>query len=135
MKYKCGKTFWESDNIGFSKNGLWNIPTEVLVDMGAVPVDSESDEKRPTGKPTWDNYPCEKCGETEGTELCPKCGAESYGNCPCKPKEEKIEIKLPNLNIKLPREILDPDSGHTEEFRHWAVQMTTSVNKLNKGDN
>ena len=77
---------------------------------------------------------CEKCGETEGTELCPKCGAESYGNCPCKPKEEKIEIKLPNLNIKLPREILDPDSGHTEEFRHWAVQMTTSVNKLN-GDN
>jgi hypothetical protein len=77
---------------------------------------------------------CGKCGETEGTELCPKCGAESYGNCPCKPKEEKIEIKLPNLNIKLPREILDPDSGHTEEFRHWAVQMTTSVNKLN-GDN
>lgn len=71
---------------------------------------------------------CGKCGETEGTELCPKCGAESYGNCPCKPKEEKI--KEPNYPIGY----IGGESKNlitTADFKRWIVQVT---NKLN-GDN
>lgn len=72
---------------------------------------------------------CGKCGEREETELCPKCGAESYGNCPCKPKEEKI--KEPNYPIGY----IGGESKNlitTADFKRWIVQVTNKLNKVSE---
>jgi hypothetical protein len=73
---------------------------------------------------------CGKCGETEGTELCPKCGAESYGNCPCKPKEEKIK-KLGKMMF--PGSLDSIEDVVMELIKNYN-RMTEIINKLN-GDN
>lgn len=73
---------------------------------------------------------CGKCGETEGTELCPKCGAESYGNCPCKPKEEKIE-KLGKMMF--PGSLDSIEDVVMELIKNYN-RMTEIINKLS-GDN
>lgn len=72
---------------------------------------------------------CGKCGEREETELCPKCGAESYGNCPCKPKEEKI--KEPNYPIGY----IGGESKNlitTADFKRWVSQVTNKLNKVSE---
>jgi len=145
MKYKCGKTFWESDNIGFSKNGLWNIPTEVLVDMGAVPVDSELDEKHSTGDST-----CGKCGERElcncychgriypedekdnhyGDPACPDC-KKNHAPFITQPKDEKIET-LQEIDVTNWGEV----GSHTRDL-YIVCKVNELVNAFNKlnGDN
>lgn len=112
-EYRVGKTIWKFYQMFESGKKIYKhnydiLDEKTLIDMGATP--------------------CGKCGEREEIELCPKCGAESYGNCPCKPKEEKIEMpKSPMIGV------VADDDGRVDvsvAMGDWMRKMNDQINNL-----